>query len=145
MDVLEFYSEENRIYSNMYSCMFYIDDKLYRSSEHWYQCNKTTDLALYEKIRFCHNGYEAKKLGGTITIRDDWDKIKLEIMFKGVYNKFKQIPRLRERLLATDDGMFVENNRHGDQYWGVCNGVGENHLGKILMQVRSVLRREELL
>jgi ribA/ribD-fused uncharacterized protein len=142
VDVLEFYSDENRIYSNMYSCIIHINGKLYRSSEHWYQCNKTLDPVIHEQIRSCRSGYEAKKLGNTIEIRPDWDDIKLEIMYIGVYNKFKQNPKLRNRLLATDDGLLVENNKHKDSYWGVYNGIGENHLGKILMRVRDQLRKE---
>ena len=27
-----------------------------------------------------------------------------------------------------------------DFFWGVCNGKGENHLGKILMKVRDEIR-----
>jgi hypothetical protein len=37
---------------------------------------------------------------------------------------------------------LVEGNRWGDQFWGVDlrTGLGENHLGKILMKVRDELR-----
>lgn len=30
----------------------------------------------------------------------------------------------------------------GDTYWGVVDGKGENHLGKILMKVRSEIRKK---
>jgi predicted NAD-dependent protein-ADP-ribosyltransferase YbiA (DUF1768 family) len=43
-------------------------------------------------------------------------------------------------LLETKDATLIEGNTWGDQYWGVCAGVGENHLGKLLMQIRSELQ-----
>ena len=42
--------------------------------------------------------------------------------------------------MATGDAELVEGNTWNDTYWGVCNGVGHNHLGKILMQVRQELQ-----
>jgi predicted NAD-dependent protein-ADP-ribosyltransferase YbiA (DUF1768 family) len=35
---------------------------------------------------------------------------------------------------------LVEYNYWGDLYWGVCRGEGENHLGRILMEIRSEIR-----
>ena len=46
-------------------------------------------------------------------------------------------------LLATGDAKIVEGNTWGDVFWGVCNGVGENHLGEILMKVRQDLFDED--
>jgi predicted NAD-dependent protein-ADP-ribosyltransferase YbiA (DUF1768 family) len=54
-----------------------------------------------------------------------------------VGEKFNQNPELKEKLLATKDIELVEGNHWHDTYWGVCNGVGENHLGKILMAYRD--------
>jgi len=49
---------------------------------------------------------------------------------------------LKLRLLATGDETLQEGNRWNDRYWGVCRGVGKNHLGNILMEVREYLRDE---
>ena len=35
---------------------------------------------------------------------------------------------------------LVEDNAWGDTFWGRCNGIGKNHLGKILMVIREELR-----
>ena len=35
------------------------------------------------------------------------------------------------------EGEIVEENTWGDTFWGVCKGVGENHLGKLLMEIRD--------
>jgi predicted NAD-dependent protein-ADP-ribosyltransferase YbiA (DUF1768 family) len=54
----------------------------------------------------------------------------------------------RSRLLATGDEQLVERTTWHDTYWGICTcpkhgGVGENMLGRLLVQVRSQLRAEE--
>jgi len=58
-----------------------------------------------------------------------------------VYQKFLQNPELRDKLLATNDAYLVEGNNWKDTYWGICNGVGENWLGRILMIVRHALKQ----
>ena len=60
-------------------------------------------------------------------------------MYRICLCKFEQNQDCLERLLKTRDTELVEGNTWGDIYWGVCNGVGENHLGKILMRIRSEL------
>jgi len=141
MDILEF-KGDYRFLSNMYKALFYIDRKLYISVEHWYQANKTLDHLIYETIRLCKNGMVAKRIGNSpeIELRPDWEEVKLDIMYTGVLNKFKQNDYIRKRLLATGYSKLIEGNYWHDQYWGVCNGVGNNHLGKILMKVREELR-----
>ena len=49
-------------------------------------------------------------------------------------------PHLRSLLLATGDAELIEGNWWHDQFWGVCNGVGQNQLGKILMAIRNLYR-----
>jgi hypothetical protein len=48
-------------------------------------------------------------------------------------------PYYRDLLLATGDAELIEGNVWNDVFWGVCNGIGKNWLGKLLMQVREVL------
>jgi len=45
----------------------------------------------------------------------------------------------RQQLIDTGDEELVESNTWNDTYWGVCRGIGQNHLGKLLMKVRSKL------
>ena len=137
-DILEF-KGEHRFLSNMYKVLFRIDGILYFSVEHWYQANKTTDPDIYESLRKCSTPGEVKAMGNQIEIRPDWDDIKLDVMYKGVLAKFSQNADLKNKLLSTR-GLLVEGNNWNDQYWGVCNGVGRNNLGKILMRIREELR-----
>jgi hypothetical protein len=50
-----------------------------------------------------------------------------------------QNPRMRDALIGTNGVKLIEENEWNDTFWGVCNGRGQNHLGKLLMQVRSEL------
>jgi predicted NAD-dependent protein-ADP-ribosyltransferase YbiA (DUF1768 family) len=34
---------------------------------------------------------------------------------------------------------LIEENTWGDTFWGICKGQGENHLGRLLMQIRDEL------
>lgn len=84
----------------------------------------------------------AKKLGRNIDLREDWEDIKFDIMHQICTNKFNQNEDLKQKLLATGDKYLIEGNNWKDTYWGVYNGVGENNLGIILMNVRENLRRK---
>lgn len=42
-------------------------------------------------------------------------------------------------LILTGDEELIEGNWWGDKFWGIYNGEGENHLGKLLMKIRGEL------
>jgi hypothetical protein len=52
-------------------------------------------------------------------------------------------PLLTRALLATVDADLVEGNTWNDEFWGVCNGSGENNLGRLLVKVREELFRQK--
>jgi len=56
-----------------------------------------------------------------------------------------QDPFLAAKLIKTYPAQLIEGNYWNDKYWGVClkTNIGENHLGKILMQVRKELMENE--
>lgn len=54
--------------------------------------------------------------------------------------KFMQNKNLAQLLIETGDATLIEGNTWGDRVWGVCDGVGENRLGKILMQIRAKMK-----
>ena len=72
-------------------------------------------------------------------MRSDWLDVRLRLMKELVRRKFEN-PELRSLLLSTGTTVLVEGNQWGDTFWGVCKGVGENHLGLILMEIREELR-----
>lgn len=125
--------------SNFYHCWVVLDGEHYPSVEHAYQAAKTLDPTEREKIKCAGSPGVAKRLGRTVTHRSDWKKIKVDIMLDLVRQKFTKSSDLVGKLLATGDQELVEGNTWGDRFWGVYRGRGENHLGKILMQVRREL------
>lgn len=98
---------------------------------------KTHDEEEQNRIQMERRAAVAKRLGKTVTMRDDWDEIKVDIMREIVQAKFDQHEHLREMLLATEDAILEEGNHWGDTFWGVCRGKGLNMLGKILMDLRE--------
>lgn len=111
---------------------------VYPSTEHAYQAAKTLDVELRKKIAALEKPVQAKKLGAKIPLRDDWESIKLGVMETVLRKKF-QDPELKQKLLDTGNEELIEGNWWGDTFWGICKGVGENHLGKLLMKIRSEL------
>lgn len=128
--------------SNFYPCEVSFDGVLYPSVEHAYQASKTLDLEQRKPFQLSSlRPGAAKRLGKTITLQDNWNKIKLLNMGNLIWQKFDPEinPSLAEQLIATGTEELIEGNWWGDAFWGVCNGKGENHLGKILMARRQVL------
>jgi len=111
---------------------------IYKSSEHAYQAAKATNKQDHSLIMNCNTPGKAKILGSKIKLDNkEWDKQKFFIMYHIIKNKFSQNKDLMKKLLDTKDKMLIEGNTWGDTYWGVYKGIGNNYLGKILMQVRS--------
>lgn len=119
----------------------------YQTAEHLYQCAKATTDFDRQRIVTAETPGLAKRIGGDIVLRPDWDEIKHDVMMKTVEAKFLQHPSLAKLLLKTGDDKLQEGNTWGDIHWGVDarTGVGENWLGRILMIVRAELHfKEEL-
>lgn len=136
--------------SNFYPCEIEHQGIKYPSVEHYYVAMKFDDEQLIdgkyytpgdlrELISKIKDPGQVKRFGRKVKLRKDWDNQKLKVMNWGVREKFKN-DRLSDLLLSTGDEELIEGNFWNDTYWGVCNGKGQNHLGKILMEVRNELR-----
>lgn len=139
-----FFKNEYFFLSNFYPCMIYDYrvSKYAPSVEHYFQAQKTVHKSEIEMILNAKTASDAKKLGRKVSLREDWEDIKDAVMLEGLRQKFAY-PHLRNKLLHTKDIELVENNNWNDTYWGVCNGVGKNMLGKLLMQVREEIKNDE--
>jgi len=128
--------------SNFYEADVDYEGITWRTAEHAYQAMKTLDTNQRLNIQEIYMPGDAKHYGRAVTMRIDWDDVKLDIMEDIVRCKFQQKPELQERLLCTEDTPIEEGNTWKDTYWGICafTGVGENHLGKILMNIRKELQ-----
>jgi len=130
--------------SNFFPCEVVYEGIKYPSSEHAYQASKTLDLDERKRIVALSTASESKKAGRKVVLRDDWEQVKDNVMTNIVSAKFNQNSILKDCLLLTENEELVEGNWWHDTHFGVCNGVGENKLGKILMEVRESLRESSV-
>jgi hypothetical protein len=114
----------------------------YATVEHRFQATKAADEKEAAWVRTAPTAAEAKRRGRRVRMRADWDQVKIGVMLICIRDKFKD-PALRRLLLATEDTHLEEGNTWGDTFWGTVNGRGQNHLGRILMQVRSEIRGDD--
>lgn len=136
------FQKENRFLSNFWMCTVNWEAIDYPSSEHAFVAGKTLNLVRRREISFIETPGEAKQYGRQLKLRDDWDEIKNKVMYSILLCKFYQNLDLLEQLMATGSQKLVEDNTWGDTYWGVCNGVGHNYLGKLLMLIRLFNQEE---
>lgn len=139
MKKIKEFRNENYFLSNMYIAPVVFEGQTFSCVESAFQAAKCIQPEDREPFTTL-DGYKAKKAGRRVNLRPDWKAVKLDIMYQCVTDKFTRNADLKEKLLATGDAELIEGNTWNDTFWGVCNGKGENHLGKILMHVRSKLR-----
>lgn len=137
MTISSFQGEHSWL-SNFWPVQVEYEGIIFPSVEHAYQAAKTLDMNKRKEMALLSRPGEAKRVGKGLTFRSDWNQIKVEIMTELVEKKFKD-PILRQKLKSTGDQPLIEGNTWHDTFWGVCNGKGQNHLGKILMKVRENL------
>jgi ribA/ribD-fused uncharacterized protein len=112
----------------------------YPSVEHAYQAAKSMDKDERITIRNAKTAAEAKRWGKRVKkLRPSWDEVKLEIMEYLIGEKFAPGTTLAGKLASTEPHELIEGNWWGDTFWGVCRGVGQNHLGKLLMKQRALV------
>ena len=139
-----FYTTRDKFgeFSNFAKYGVELDGQWWKTTEHYFQAQKFLDEDYKEKIRNVPDPKTAANLGRSraVPIREDWERVKDDVMRKAVLKKFQTHPELRELLLSTGDEEIVEN-APGDCYWGCgADGSGTNMLGKILQEIRSELR-----
>lgn len=144
--------------SNFYPCIFKDDQYTYNSSECYFMAKKAiifNDNDALKKILELNDPKKQKGIGKKVKgfTNAVWDPIKYSIMIDALTLKFSQNPKLKKKLLETNDKILVEGSPY-DGIWGVKlrfddplildekNWQGQNLLGKALMEVRSRLKNE---
>lgn len=111
------------------------NDIWFDSAEQLYQakkCKRREQFILFDGL----TAAQSKEFGKQVELRPDWHEIRLQTMFEVQMIKYNQ-PKFKA-LLEQTKGLYIEEtNWWGDIFFGVCNGVGENNLGKIIMDVRD--------
>lgn len=141
MKIIDRFVGEYSFLNNFYVSSIWIDGKQYKTCEHAYQAHKTLNETSREMIRKAADPSIAKKLGRGVEMRPDWEDVRIDLMKSFIRKKFES-PFLSDLLLKTGEAELVHDNKWNDKFWGVCRGVGENWLGKILMEVREEIKRE---
>lgn len=127
--------------SNFHFATINYNGEVYRTNEHAYQAAKHLDPEFRKVIAAYDSPRDAMRAGRSRPERNDWHDVKVQVMYDVNRLKYKQAD-LRERLLLTGTCYLEETNTWNDTFWGVCNGVGQNHLGQVLMLVRDEIRQE---
>lgn len=131
------FSGKYRFLSNFYMIPIRYNKIVYPSVENAYQACKTNNIELRKQFIYC-SAKKAKLLGHYLVLRPHWNCIRQAVMYNLLVIKFKN-NTLRQLLINTGDQELIEGNYWNDTYWGICRGIGENNLGKLLMRLRSEL------
>ena len=160
MNIIPFWRphEEYGEFSNWFFSSMIIDNVQYANVEQYMMSEKAKlfgDMDIYNKIMNSNSPKEYKDLGRLVKNFDEkiWNENKYPIVLKGCLAKFSSNRNLKEKLLLTGDAILVEASPY-DRIWGVKlskndprindpnQWLGENLLGKVLMEVREILRKE---
>ena len=131
-----------RFLSNFYPVQVNYGGIYFPSVENAYQAAKTDFHEV--RLEFAKvDAKEAKELSKILDLPDDWHDRRLQVMEDLLRRKFST-PEMSELLLMTDGYELVEGNWWKDTFWGVCNGKGHNHLGRLLMETRVWLDSDQI-
>ena len=147
-----------RFLSHFHPSPIVLDGEPWPTVEHYYQAQKSDEVAYKAAIRAAAHPEHAKRLAAPRTAprriskdswfklngrepRGDWHDVKLDIMRRADRAKYEQNADLAAMLLETGDAELIEDSP-GEPFWGTGpDGHGHNWAGRILMEVRDELRR----
>lgn len=145
MDVITDFHGSYFFLSNFFYSPINFDGKTVPTVEHAFQAAKTFNQEQRQIILQASSPEQAKQLGRKVILREDWEKVKFDIMLMLLKQKFSQAD-LRQKLLDTGKAELIEGNTWNDKVWGcvLVNGqwIGQNHLGKLLMKVRADIQNK---
>lgn len=141
-------------------------EHLYQSRKYLYENAPEVALEYAELVRRASTPYKAKLLAQGkrprrfqwqrelddtakafesrgLAIDPEWNSNRLGVMREVLELKFEQDAHCREVLLSTTGHALAEHTPR-DRFWGDGgdSGGGENHLGRLLVEVRDVMEKE---
>lgn len=126
--------------SNFYPSPVEFEKDVYPTVEHAFQAAKTLRKTERRRIRDADTASMAKRMGRLVSLREDWNHLRHDVMLTLLREKFSD-EELRDDLIATHPRRLIEGNTWGDRFWGAelkaGQWHGENHLGRLLMEVRK--------
>ena len=138
---VRFFSSPYEPLNNWSAHQVRIWDKIFATAEHAYQFKKfdMTDDNVAERVANAASPWAAYQVAQQYKAkkRDDWEELKLSIMHEIITAKAAQHRDVQERLKQTAGRTIIEDSP-SDSFWGCGpDGLGENNLGKIWMDVRD--------
>lgn len=146
--MIDKFTGKNFFLSNFYlhNVMFKLADGtigVFPSAEHAFQACKTRSVKDQKRIMDAQTPGRAKRIGRSVALRSDWERVKVNVMSAILSEKFRD-ETLAGLLLETGGQELIEGNVWHDNFWGICTcdkcgNDGENMLGRILMVIRDTL------
>lgn len=150
MHEIRFYRASDKpygVFSNLYRREIAFESQVFPTAEHAYQAGKARKEAVRNWLMAAPSpSLLAMAAHGLYywDVAPGWSTKKFGRMRAVLVAKFTQQDDLREILLATGTARLIEAttlDNPVNRLWGEVNGVGQNMLGKLLMEVREELRR----
>ena len=149
-----FFWGSNSPFSNHHPAVFVIDGVRYNCMEQYYMHKialTAKDFTKANAIMAASDPVTQKQISKSIKRATDWDKMAPGYMMNGLRAKFTQNALLRSYLTNTGSNNIAEASPT-DTYWGIGLGLdsddkadrtkwtGENHLGRLLCDLREELK-----
>lgn len=140
LGIIPEFTDEYSFLSNEYQFETNLGGRTYQSLEHAYHSEKSNDPSWKD---YCSKKTtkikDLRKACLAIVFRNDWNKIKLDLMAYLLLQKFVENEDMKQRLIDTSPKILLNGNFNGDKYWGFClkEERGENMIGNMLMQIRN--------
>jgi ribA/ribD-fused uncharacterized protein len=138
------------VFSNLYKREIEFEGTTFATAEHAYQAGKARKPAVRDWLMSAPSPSLLAMAAHGLYVWDitpEWSKIKFDRMKRILVAKYTQHEDLKSLLLATGTARLVESatvDNAVNRLWGEVNGVGQNKLGQLLMEVRSELLQAQL-
>jgi ribA/ribD-fused uncharacterized protein len=137
-------TKKYQCFLNTYPKDIDLDDKSYASVANYYYSKmyENIDVGFAEQLR-CSDVGELKELAEKRKkeVKDEWYSNRLNVLYNAIKQKFEKNEDLLKILLSTDHHYLEYCNRDSFLGNGKGGNGGCNVLGKLLMEVRSALKR----
>lgn len=153
MNEIHFYRANEKpygVFSNLYKREIMFEGELFATAEHAYQAGKARKPAVREWLMSAPSPSLLAMAAHGLYVWDitpEWSKIKFDRMKRILIEKYTQHDDLKKVLMATGSARLVESatvDNAVNRLWGEVNGVGQNKLGELLMDVRSALLQSQV-
>jgi ribA/ribD-fused uncharacterized protein len=149
-DIIDFRGDYGFL-SNFYERPIYFMGFEFKTGEHMFNSLKTDSLEEACHVMDAPTPGIAKQRGRKVTLRPFWDEVERYNAMRTVLGaKFLDDKEMMDALLSTGERRIIEGNTWHDNEWGNCTcgtrvfcveTQGNNNLGKLLMELRSDLRK----